>query len=635
MRQYRAEAQKAREPRLKRNSRNWDAFLGLQDWSHKRPGQSKEFLPEVAMAKEQVSAFVKRALTAFGDWFTPEFTQETLLTSGQARKLLQYKLDDSASNGVNIDEDFAALVADAVTVGLLGSLMVLKVHGRTVDKARFTTERGYQLIPQPDGSALPTMTTELIRKQVPTWQLVIDLIPPESYLPDPLGRGLYEMHEVERDLWEVQAMAEAGVYDPRVVEQIEDDYTQEEERSWSTREVDREGRLQASPSFRKRIVILECWGSLLNERGRLVEENRVCAMANNKYLIRPPEPNPFWHGERPFVTRPLLRVPFSVWHKALFDHAVDLNFAMNELYNLMFDGGMASVWGINAIRPDLLDDPRQVADGIPQGTTLVLKEGETSSLPVYEQVGTGKVPAEAMAMFQVTQQQFQTATQVNAVRLGQNPGKDTTATAVMEAQQSSNNFFDGMIGEADKLIAKVLRLSWSNMMQYWEDFDAEEVIAAIGEQGALAMAQLSPAERFRQLTGCKFKVSGLSAVISRVRDFQKMVALMGIAGQNPIMGMSFLQSYSPQKIWAYLFKSLNVDPDSVKMDPEEQAQAPALMQSLQASLGGAGPAGAEGAPPVPAPVAGQSADRAHAGAAGRGVLGMQIVSVRCRTVARS
>jgi hypothetical protein len=597
LREYKAEAQKARVPRLRQNKRNWDAFMGMQDWSHKQKGQSKEFLPKIAMAAEQIGAFIERGLTDFGDWFSVDLNNEAIMGDAQARKLMQYQLDRSTSNGGSADEDFAALMADAVKVALLGSLMILKVFGRDTTKHTFAAERGYQLIPQPDGSAMPTITHNLVRKQINTWQLVIDLIPPEDYLPDPTGRGLYEMHEPERDLWEVQEMADAGVYDPEVVAQIEEDYHQLEEQYYSTQEQDREARQAVNPGFRKRVVLLEFWGTLLDTRGRVAEKNVVCTMANNKYLIRPPEPNPFWHGERPFVTRPLLRVPFSTWHKALFDHAVDLNLALNELYNLMLDGGVASVWGIKQLRPEYLEDPRQVKDGIPQGETLLVKDGTPVGAKVLEQVATGQVPPDAMALFQATDLEFQQATQANALFRGQAPPKDITATAVVEAQQQSNTFFDGMIKDTEKLITKVLSLSWDNMMQFLDNADAEEIVAAIGERAALALAQMSPAERYEQLAGCKFKVSGLSTVLARVRDFQKLMSLMQAVGQNPLLLQAFMQRFSPQKIVAYLFKSLNIDPTTIEQDEQEQAQAPQMMQQLMQLMG----QGEKGAAPMPMP----------------------------------
>jgi hypothetical protein len=53
----------------------------------------------------------------------------------------------------------------------------------------------------------------------------------------------------------------------------------------------------------------------------------------------------------PFVAASLMRVPLSVWHKALFDNAVNLNIAMSELFSLLLDVGLAA---------------RQISSGIPE-----------------------------------------------------------------------------------------------------------------------------------------------------------------------------------------------------------------------------------------------------------------------------
>jgi hypothetical protein len=198
-------------------------------------------------------------------------------------------------------------------------------------------------------------------------------------------------------------------------------------------------------------------------------------------------------------------------------------------------------------------------------------------------------------MFQLTDQEFQTATQVNAVKLGQTPPRQTTATAIVEAQQQSNTFFDGMIRDIeDKLIEPTLWKAWCCLMQFLDDAAAAPVVDAVGERAALALAQMSPAERFAAFAGSRFKVSGLSAVLARTRDFQKLLALMGAVQGNPVLLQAFLQRYSPQKLIARLFKSLNIDPETLEQDAQERAQQPQMLQQLQHMLqsqggGGGGP----------------------------------------------
>src|ERR1051326_5965449 len=67
---YKREAEDAKKDRTARDRINMATYMGNQDWSHKQAGQSREFLPKVPVAVEQFSAFLKRALVQFGDWFS-------------------------------------------------------------------------------------------------------------------------------------------------------------------------------------------------------------------------------------------------------------------------------------------------------------------------------------------------------------------------------------------------------------------------------------------------------------------------------------------------------------------------------------------------------------------------------------
>ena len=188
------------------------------------------------------------------------------------------------------------------------------------------------------------------------WKLRVDLVQPEDYFPDPTGAGLYEIHSVERDLHEVIAMADEGVYDKSIVDQlIGIDFKKPEDEARDARDKNQDEVV--TPSFRKRVVLDEFWGTLLKSDGSVAHRNCVCTVANKRFLIRKPEPNPFWHQLSPFVAEPIIRIPWSVWGKALFDDAVSLNLAQNELFNLILDGGMAAVWGTRQIRLEDLEDP--------------------------------------------------------------------------------------------------------------------------------------------------------------------------------------------------------------------------------------------------------------------------------------
>ena len=605
IRECKREAEAASRRRRDKNRLNLQAFLGEQDWTHKQKGQSKEFLPKSAMVVEQLAAFVKRALVDFGEWFDIKLPPGSPIPDEAAKRYLRCKLDHLS----RVEEDrldFATLTADAVKAGLLESVITLKVHGRDFTKRQFVAERGVEFVNVNfNGQTFrePQRTSRLTEREVTAWQLLIDLVPQNDFYPDPRGRGLYRIHHVERDLADVLAWAEAGIYDMAAVEQIEQDFADLEEEFERTRKINQD--VATPPCFRKRVVIDEFWGTLLNSRGRVAQENILAAMANDRYLIRPPESNPNWHGQSAFVSAPLLRVPFSTHHKAVMDHVTALNLALNELFNLMLDGGLSRVWGIKQLKLGALEDPAQVSDGISQGMTLLLKDEFPAGAKALERVDAGEVPPEALQMFVTVDREIQSASFVNDIKLGMLPPRQVKATEVVEASQNASVFIDGVVRDLeDKLIEPTLWKAWVTLMQHADDLDADEVVQELGPITALKLARMSPAERFALLGyGCKVKVFGLSAVLARARDFAKMVGLMQMVVSNPLLLPAFLKRYSPDKTLATLMRKLNINPEDFELtEQERQAQTPdQRLQELMAFsqiVGGPGGQARRGTPPA-------------------------------------
>jgi len=464
------EAEDARRDRMRMNERNRAAFHGRQDWSHKQAGQSMEFLPKTASSVEQFSAFIKRGLTQFGDWFSVDMPEDVDLSSDDVRELLKSYLNVMPA-GYNKTTSAALVLSDAAKVGLMESLIIIKVHGELVERPR------------------------RYGKKFKAWRLRWDLIPTEDYYPDPTGRGLYEIHRVERDLFDVQRLADQGIYDKSEVMRLVTDQTRQEQEA-RNRKSERREDVAATPTWRKRVVLDEFWGTLLNDDGSVRETNIVCTVANDRYLIRKPTANPWWHNESPFVVSPLFRDPFTVWHRALYDQAVPLNEAMNELFNLMLDGGLAAVWGIKELRQSYLEDERQVAEGIPQGTTLLVNENAPPGQQVLTQVSTGTIPAEALAMFNIVDKEFNAASLTNEIKLGMLPSKQVKATEITEASQNQAITLDALISDLEFAIADLLRKSWMVIMQNADDLEVAQVDSAAGRRQALALARMSDKERY-------------------------------------------------------------------------------------------------------------------------------------------
>lgn len=568
VREAKKESEDSRKTRLAINRQNQQAFLGMQDWTHKQEGQSSEFLPKVGVALEQFASFVKRSLTQFGSWFDVELgrSSESFLTEGQIKALIMSYLDCLAAPGGK-HVAFPIILTDGVKAGALDSMVIFKVHGQRVEERDFSAQPGSPFIN--DQGIIEQGEDQLAIETNSPWHLSIDIIRFEDYLADPTGRGMYEIHTSEYDLYEIEDLAEQGVYDKEAVAQLKTTFERSEDEKRPDRAMAQD-RAQ-SPDFRHKVVIDEYWGHLLDTDGHIVHRNIVCAVANDKYLIRPPEDNPFWHQESPFVVEPLIRVPFSTWHKALMDHPAQLNLAMNEMFNLMLDGGLASVWGVRQVRVDDLDDPSEIADGIPQGATLGVKSTLPVGAKVVERVTAGEVPRDSMVMYEALNREFTTSALSNELKMGALPPKQVRATEVVELSQSQAVVMDSITADIEiGIIQNVLRKSWLTILQHLDDASSQQILAAVGTRGAFMLSRMSRAKRFATFARhCGFKVHGLSSALSKVRDFQKMMALLQAVVQNPLLLQAFFKRFSGEKVLMHLMKTLQVNPEHLQRSGEE------------------------------------------------------------------
>lgn len=569
----RIEAEDAKYSRLQKNRRNMDAYLGKQDWSLKQDGQSTEFIPKTSVSVESMGNFIKRGLIKFGDYFSVETDYELnkIITGQQLRAVLMNFLND-LWEGNNKTTTFPIVISDAIKIGLLNSLIIVKVHGGMAPSRKFGFIRGK-----------PGEEDTLQMEEDETWKLRIDLVQPEDYFPDPTGNGLYEIHSVERDLHEVLAAADEGIYDKSVVDQlIGQDYKKPEDEARDARDKNQDE--SPPPSFRKRVVLDEFWGTLLKSDGSVAHRNCVCTVANRRFLIRKPEPNPFWHQLSPFVAEPIVRIPWSVWGKALFDDAVNLNLAMNELFNLILDGGMAAVWGTRQIRLEDLEDPGQVAGGLKQGMTLAVKQTLPHNARVVELVATGNVPQDAMQIFEAIDREYNAAVYTNELKLGSLPSKQVRATEVVESSNSQAITLDGLTADIErKVIDKVLYLSWMNVLQNADDFDPRMMNSVMNRSVANIIMRASPEERFALFGGrTQFRTFGLSATMSKALDFQKFMSMMQAVQLNPMLFQAFMLKFSPDRALTTIMTKLGINPDDLLLSPEEQEEAPQRMQEAVA-----------------------------------------------------
>jgi hypothetical protein len=569
-------------------------FFGDLDFSEKVEGQSTEILPKTAGAVERLSAFVKLGLTSFGDWYTVSMPANSPIPAHIVNKLLNMLLTHVWGSDRKYHK-FPVIVADAIKQAMMESLVVFKIHALPITRSG--------LDPQ-------TMTVQEVEQTA----LATELLPTEAYLPDPTGRGLYEIHESVKDLYDVKRLAKLGIYDVDAVNSIEDAWSDENYLSFDREDERRKPRErgqndETAPSFRKKVLIGELWGTLLDDEGDVIATNCLTTVANRKVVIRKPQINPLWHGDSPFVVGPLLRVPHSVWHRALLDDATRLNKALIELFNLGLDGAIAAVWGVRQVHENFVKDPQRLSGGIPQNATIVVTDDCPPGMSVVKQVATGEVPGEFMPMLELLGNEFNDAAITNDLKLGQmteQGGK--TATEISEVSQSYSTILDSLIADLEnEVMSPLLKKVWLTFLQHFNDFPAEGIVGAIGEEDAVVLSQLPPDIRFKLLGGAGFEVHGLSAVVARARTLQKLLALLDTVGKAPWLLQSFLKRFSPNKLIDMFMKHANIDSKELEADQEEIQQNMQQMAPTEPGPQVMSPQGPQGptGPPMQEPAVSQ------------------------------
>jgi hypothetical protein len=583
---YKQEAESARISRLLQNLENFDVYHLRQDWSSKQPGQSKEFLAKVAMATEQLTSFIEQGLADSGDsWYTVEGSPGAAnkkIRPSDIKLILSRQLEKTKIYNQ---------VGDGLKLSLLSALMIYKVDTKEVNAPKYVARKVHNKVTRKNESRLYRMNKK-------HRQLLVDTIPFRDYRCDPTGRGLYESHTIESDMHEVKRLVKSaknpnGIYDAEQVNLLSGDTQRRDEAA--IRLARETGQNVTDSSYRKRVQIDEYWGTVLDEDGEVLYENCVWAIANERFLIRAPEPNPFWHQESPFVVGALIRVPKSVNHKALMDAPVKHNKAINELFNLMLDNGIMSVYGVKQIRMDWLEDPSQVANGVMPGVTLKVNSLCPPNAKVVDRVDTAVMSPEAIQIFNLTNGEFQQSTLTNDIRLGILPQRDVKATEVVASEQSVTGMLNGLAKtiETDVMVP-LLRKSWMVAIQHLDDFNSDEVRKLLGDDRASIIASMAPEERFAEtVNGLCFVVHGLSYVLNKTKDFRRVTTFMQTVAGNPALAQEFSREYSWAKLLGEIMEILDIDPDKLKLDEADRAEN---------AIGGGAPGGSGG--PGGAPVAG-------------------------------
>lgn len=550
--EYKSEATQNRasgpNPRDAKWQQNIDLYWNRHDFSTKADWQSQNVMPEVPAYVDRFAGALKEALVSTPNGFyTIEDPYDTEHDLSQALKSMNdVWLTTIGKNQVGQPQDFSTVFEEQVK---LGALMAMSA-------------------------------VVLWKKDVPHGRVAIETVDPRNVWLDHTYRNLYRIRRTEVDMADVARMIGQktrkgnSIYNMDEMTRLVTSLTE-----MQSEKEDLTGNGQQVISGRRPIVLDEYVASVVDRQGRLVMDNEVVILANDEFLVRGPETNPFAHKKDWLVYTPLINVPFSPYGRSYMEDFGDVAKVFTDLTNLILDAAYMASMKAYALVPGMLLDPTQAASGVWPNKTFLLEDGVMAK-DFMAELNLGSLDSGAVNIWQAIKSELSDAAGMNEIGLGQLPDKThIAATAVAGAQSSSSAILRSVAQTVEtRFLDPMLDLTWKTGLQHAQPNDPR-MMAAVGPEmyGAL-IARRGELLR-RPLT---FQARGISMLIQKNQKLQALLQLVQIIAGNPPLMEAFMQRVDMNKFINLLFSLSNVDLSKLEPTQREQMIASVVQPMAQA-----------------------------------------------------
>ena len=534
---YRMEAVDARRSGLNPRDDKWQENLDLYwnrfDFSDKADWQAKEVMPEVPSFVDRFSAALKEALVASPDGFytiTDPADKEGDITSA-VKRMTDGWLSTCGQTANGQPLGFPAVFEEQVKMGAL-----------------------------------------MACSSVTTWKdnrVSIETVDPRFVWLDHTGRNLYRIRRIELDKHELKSMARQkdGKGKPLFdLDQIEATANSIALKDQNLRE-EITGGGQQTTSNREPITLDEYYATIVGNDGNVIAENALCVVANEEFLLRGPETNPFWHKKDWLTFAPLVTTPLSVYGRTYMEDFGSVAKTFNTLTNLILDAVYTSSLKAFAVAPGLLMNPEQIGEGISPNKLFLLEEGVRPQ-DFIEAIDLGNLPAESVQVWQTIKTELREAADINEIGLGQfAPKGRTSATEITTAQQSSSALIRSIAHTVEThWLDQTLDITWKTGLQHVKkDDDVMREIA--GEEMFDALIQNRKELVKRRIT---FQARGISSLIAKGQLLQSLIQVLQVMGSNELLLREFLNVADIGKLVDLIIDLSGIDKTRLQLSEREK-----------------------------------------------------------------
>ncbi len=530
---------------------NWDLYWGRQDFTGKAGWQSKQVMPEVPQFVDRWSAALKEALNQPGRFYTVEDPRDEDKNLVPAlEKFMDMLLDEVGRSSSGHKVNFC---------GRFGGLMKL-------------------------GALSAICSAVTFKKSWDSGYVAVDLQDPRNVWFDHTGRGLYRRRKIEIDKHDLETFGKTQtkngepLYNLGEIQRLRA-YLDEGLRL-NRESASGHGQF-GEQSGRVPIIIDEFLCTLVNKDGKVIGENCLVMMANQNFIIRGPEKNPFWHKKDWVIFSPINMVPFSVYGKSYLENWSAIASTFNEMTNLILDGVFTSSMNAFAAVTDMLEEPAELAEGVHPNKVFQLSDGTASVNDFIKEIHLGRFPPEAIAVWQGLKQELREGANLSEIALGQLPPKgDITATEINQSSQSSSAVIRSTAREIEtNYLEPLLNMIFQTGLQNF-DFKSEKAINRLGREAAAMLGRRKAEFRDRGIT---FRVSAISSLIERAAKLQSLLAALGVIASNEMLLKEFFNTYNPSKLMELILKLHGVDTSDLTITEAEKQTRDTVAAFNQAS----------------------------------------------------
>lgn len=538
---YRLEAEDARKQGLNPRDTKWKENLDLYwnrfDFSKKAAWQAKETLPEVPSFVDRFAAATKEALNSSPEGFYTviDDTDPEGDLAEAIKRMTDVWLARVGRNQVGQIMDFSGVFEEQMK---LGALMAC--------------------------AAVVTWKEDAGRGRV-----AMETLDPRSVWLDHTGRNLYRRRRIPIDKHELVQLAKKmdrsgkslfnlDQINSLVANLVEEDVQRRKELTGTGQEI---------TSNRVPVVLDEYFATIIASDGRVVAENALSVVANQKFLIRGPEENPFWHGKDWVLFAPLVTAPLSVYGRSYMEDFGSLAKTFNELTNMILDAVFTSSLKAFVMVPSLLTNPEQVAEGISPNKIFQLEEGVRPQ-DFFKEMELGNLPPESIQVWQAIKSELREAAGMNEVALGQfAPKGRTSATEIAETQQSTSALVRSVAATVEtRFLNPGLDLIWKTGLQHVSPQD-EAMQAAIGKDLFRVLIKRRKELIARPIT---FSARGISTLLNKNRKLKALLSALQVISANELLLKEFLQVVSIGKLVEVLLGLFDIDTFRMQLTDREK-----------------------------------------------------------------